>query len=208
MAAIEADYEREYVRGSEPRYWEDVVVGEQSVPLVRGPYTTTAYICYAEASGPRNDFHRAHSEAYQYRKRHPKAFPLNNLGYPDTIARVHWDREMAGRAGLPETYDFGGERVAWLSNVATHWMGDHGFLHHLKVRLIAFCFVGDTVWLTATVNDKRQEAGTNLVDLELAAVNQRSETIASGTATVALPSRSNPSALTAPMPVPDGATIF
>ncbi len=208
FASIEADYDREYVRGSEPRFWADVTIGETSVPLVRGPYTTTAYICYAEATGPRNDFHRSHSVAYQYRKQHPKAFPLNDLGYPDTVARVHWDRDMALRAGLPETYDFGGERVAWMSNVATHWMGDHGFLHHLKVKLLGFCFVGYTVWLRATVADKRQEGGVNFVDLELTATNQRSETIAAGTATVALPSASSPSTLTAPIPVPDDATIY
>jgi acyl dehydratase len=207
-AAIEADYEREYIRGAEPRYFEDVQIGETTVPLVRGPYTTTSYICYAEATGPRNDFHRAHSDQFHYRKRHPRGFPLNDLGYPDCVARVHWDRDMALRAGLPETYDFGGERVSWMSNVATHWMGDHGFLHHLKVRLLGFNFVGDTVWLRGTVVDKRQEGKANLVDLELSATNQRGDTIASGTATVSLPSLASPSTPTAPIAVPDDATIY
>lgn len=208
MALIDADYDREYVRGADPRYFEDVEIGETSIPLVRGPYTTTAYICYAEATGPRNDFHRAHSVAYQYRKKHPRAFPLNNLGYPDTVARVHWDRDMATRAGLPETYDFGGERVAWMSNIVTHWMGDHGFMHHLHVRMLAFCFVGDTVWLRATVRDKRREDGVNWVDLELEATNQRSQRIAAGTATVALPSKDAPDKLTAPIPVPENASMY
>lgn len=208
MAAIEADYEREYIRGATPRYFEDVEIGETSVPLVRGPYTTTSYICYAEATGPRNDFHRAHSDAFAYRRRHPRGFPLNNLGYPDSVARVHWDRDMAHRAGLPETYDFGGERVAWMSNVATHWIGDHGFLHRLSVSLRGFNFVGDTVWLTAIVTDKRQEGSNYLADLELSATNQRSETIATGTATVALPTRSAPGKVPASIPVPDDATIF
>ncbi len=189
MAAIEAEYEREYVRGSEPRLWEDVAVGEESVPLLRGPYTTTAYICYAEATGPRNDYHRAHTVAYRYRKEHPRAFPLNPLGYPDTIARVHWDREMAQRAGLPETYDFGGERVAWFSTAATHWMGDTAFLCRLQIRLRGFCFVGDTVWIRGVVTDKRVEGEDHLVDLELTAINQRSETISTGSATFLLPVR-------------------
>lgn len=208
LAAIEADYEREHVQGAQPRFWEEVEIGETSVPLVRGPYTVTSYICYAEATGPRNDFHRAHSVAYQYRKRHPRAFPLNDLGYPDSVARVHWDRDMAARAGLPETYDYGGERIAWMSNTVTHWMGDHGFLHHLKVRLVGFNFVGDTVWLRATVIDKSQADGFNFVELELSATNQRSETIATGSATVALPSAKNPGQLTAPIPVPENATMY
>ncbi|MFH1485823.1 MAG: MaoC family dehydratase, partial [Chloroflexota bacterium] len=51
MAKIDADYEREYIRGEEPRYWEDVQVGEETVPVVKGPYTATAYICFAEGTG-------------------------------------------------------------------------------------------------------------------------------------------------------------
>jgi len=98
--------------------------------------------------------------------------------------------------------------VAWMSNVATNWMGDHGFLHYLKVRLLAFCYVGDTVWLNAQVTDKRVEDGVNFVDLELEATNQRSETIARGVATVALLSKSNPSQPVAPIEPKDGETVF
>jgi acyl dehydratase len=195
MAAIDADYEREYIRGAEPRFWEDVEIGEEIIPLVRGPYTTTSYILFAEGTGPRNDFHRAHSDAYQYRKLHPRAFPLNDLGYPDTIARVHWERDMAIRAGLPESYDFGGERVTWLSIAATHWMGDAGFLRRLKMKLHGFCFVGDTVWIRGSVVAKRIDEGQHVVDIDLAAINHRSESIASGTATIVLPVRGESTAL-------------
>jgi len=208
MREIDADYSREYIRGREPRYWESVNIGDESVPLVRGPYTTTAYICYAEATGPRNDYHRAHSDAYRYRSRHPRAFPLNESGFPDTIARVHWDKEMARRAGLPETYDFGGERVAWMSNVVTNWMGDDAFLRRLRVEMRAFCYVGDTVWLTARVVDKVVEGDDHAVRLELEAVNQRDETIALGTATVLLPSERRPDKPTVPSTVPEGLSPF
>jgi len=208
MRAIDEDYAREYIRGPEPRYWESVEIGDVSVPLVRGPYTTTAYICYAEATGPRNDYHRAHSDAYRYRSEHPRAFPLNEHGFPDTIARVHWDKEMATRAGLPETYDFGGERVAWMSNVVTNWMGDDAFLRRLRVEMRAFCYVGDTVWLTARVVDKRVDGDDHAVDLELEAINQRDEQIARGTATVLLPSESCPDEPTVPSVVPDGLSPF
>jgi len=208
MASIEAEYEREYIRGPEPRFWDDIEIGEESVPLLRGPYTTTAYICYAEATGPRNDYHRAHTVAYRYRKDHPRAFPLNQLGYPDTIARVHWDREMAQRAGLPETYDFGGERVAWFSTAATHWMGDSGFLCRLQIRLLGFCFVGDTVWIRGAVTDKRVEGNDHLVDLELTATNQRSETISTGSATFLLPVRSEPRPRFPRTPHSDEVSIF
>lgn len=207
MQAIYSDYEREYIRGSDPRYWEDTTVGEQMVPLVKGPYTVTAYICYAEATGPRNDYHRSHSVAYQYAKSHPRGFPPNALGYPDTVARVHWDKEMARRAGLPETYDFGGERVAWMSHAATNWMGDDGFLRRLSVRIKAFCFVGDTVWIGGSVSDKRQDGPDQIVELAISARNQRDEEIATATATVILPSRSAPGPTT-PRSIPSDLSVF
>jgi acyl dehydratase len=189
LKAIEAEYESEHIQGPELRYWEDVQVGEPLVPLLKGPYTVTAYICYAEGTGPRNSFHRAHSVAYRYRKEHPRAFPPNEFGIPDTVARVHWDKTMALRAGLPETYDFGGERVAWMSHAATNWMGDDAFLRRLQVRISAFCFVGDTVRIGGRVAGKRQEHGNNAADLQLEATNQRGEIIATAVATVVLPSK-------------------
>jgi acyl dehydratase len=204
---IYADYEREYIRGAAPRYWEDVEIGEPTIPLVKGPYTVTAYICFAEGTGPRNSYHRAHSVAYRYTKDHPRAFPPNELGYPDTVARVHWDREMAHRAGLPETYDFGGERVAWMSHAVTHWMGDDAFLRRLSVRIKAFCFVGDTVWITGEVTNKRSEGGDALVDLEFVATNQRGEQIASSEATVILPLRDTDRS-TVPSTIPDEISVF
>ncbi len=207
LARIEADYEREYIRGSEPRFWEDVEVGEEMVPLVKGPYTVTAYICYCEATGPRNAFHRAHSDAYRYRKEHPRAFPPNDYGFPDTVARVHWDREMARRAGLPETYDFGGERVAWMEHAVTNWMGDDGFLRRLQVRILGFCFVGDTTWIGGRVTRKWIEHGERFVELDLWADNQRGERTTTATAWVLLPSReAGPVKL--PARVPDNISIF
>jgi acyl dehydratase len=207
IAGIYADYENEYIRGQEPRYWEDTEVGETLVPLVKGPYTVTAYICYAEATGPRNDYHRAHSVAYRYAKEHPRAFPPNDLGYPDTVARVHWDKAMALRAGLPETYDFGGERVAWMSHAFTNWMGDDAFLRKINVRLKAFCFVGDTVWIGGAVTAKRRDGADRVVDLAIAATNQRGEEISSATATIILPSRDEPGS-TVPASIPSGVSVF
>lgn len=202
------DYAAEYIRGAEPRFWEDTEVGETTVPLVKGPYTVTAYICFAEGTGPRNAFHHAHSDAYHYTQSHPRAFPPNEHGYPDTVARVHWDREMAHRAGLPETYDFGGERVAWMGHAATNWMGDDAFLRSLKVRIEAFCFVGDVVHIGGEVIDKRIDRGDRVVDVQFTATNQRAETIATALATIILPTKEDPSASTLPSEIPDDLSMF
>lgn len=208
MQSVYDDYAREYIRGAEPRFWEDTEIGEKSVPLLKGPYTVTAYICFAEGTGPRNAFHHAHSDAYHYSQAHPRAFPPNEYGYADTVARVHWDREMAHRAGLPETYDYGGERVAWMGHAATNWMGDDAFLRSLKVRIEAFCFVGDLVHIGGEVVDKRIDRGDRVVDVKFTAMNQRAETIASAVATIILPTKQDPSAPTLPSTIPDDLSIF
>lgn len=188
MARIDADYEREEVRGARPRYWEDVQVGDEIVPVVKGPWTVTAYIVFAEGTGHRN-FHRAHKVAYEYRKRHPKAYPFTKYGFPDVIARVHWDRELAREAGVPAEYEMGGERIAWLSQAVTNWMGDDGWLQRLSLQIRQFILYGDTVWIKGKVVNKYVKDKEHGVELELQAVNQRNVVVAPAKAWVLLPSR-------------------
>jgi acyl dehydratase len=76
-------------------------------------------------------------------------------------------------------------------------MGDHGFLHKLNVTVRAPNLVGNTTWWHGTVEAKREIGAVKLVDLKVKAINQREEHSASGTATVALPSRAD-----GPVPLP------
>ncbi len=43
---IDAIYAEEQPRGSEPRYWEDVTVGDEPRPMVKGPLTVTEIIAF------------------------------------------------------------------------------------------------------------------------------------------------------------------
>ena len=79
--------------------------------------------------------------------------------------------------------------MCWLSQVATNWMGDDGFLKRLYGRLHLFNYVGDTTWIKGEVTAKRQEGDEYLVDIEIKAENQLKELTAGGTATVVLPAR-------------------
>jgi len=189
MARIDADYEREEIRGANPRYWEDVSIGDEITPVVKGPWCVTCFIVFHEGTGHRGPFHRAHSLAYEYRKRHPQAFPLNQYGFPDTIMRVHWDPAMARVAGLPTTYDSGVERIAWLSHGVTNWMGNDGLLRKLSLQMRKFVLTGDIVWIKGKVADKYVNDGEYFVELELHAVNQREEDTAPAKALVLLPSK-------------------
>src|SRR5262249_24906503 len=46
LAEIDAAYEAERRQGAEPRYWEDVKVGEELPPIVRGPLRTSDLIVW------------------------------------------------------------------------------------------------------------------------------------------------------------------
>lgn len=191
MAAIDADYENEEIRGANPRYWEDVNVGDETRPLVKGPWCISCFLVWQTGTGQRSEFYRSHSLQYAYRKRHPAAFPLNEFGFPDIVARVHWDPAMARVTGQPHAYDQGGERISWISHAVTNWMGDDGFMRRLSVRLRRFVYTGDVVRIKGKVVDKYIKDGEHFVELEITAMNQKGENVAPSKAWVLLPSRIN-----------------
>ncbi|GIX46795.1 MAG: hypothetical protein KatS3mg131_1006 [Candidatus Tectimicrobiota bacterium] len=51
IARIEADYDAEVVRGATPRYWEDVRVGEELTPVVKGAAHRDRHHCLAHRLG-------------------------------------------------------------------------------------------------------------------------------------------------------------
>jgi acyl dehydratase len=99
---------------------------------------------------------------------------------------VHWDEELARAVGVPDAYDYGPERVAWLGHLVTNWMGDHGVLRRLRVQVLRHNLIGDTTWCRGQVSGKRPDG---VVEVAVRAENQRGETTAAGTAEVALSSR-------------------
>ena len=96
---------------------------------------------------------------------------------------------VAARVGVPAPYDYGPERVSWLGNVATNWMGDDGFLRQLSIRVLRHNLMGDATWCRGEVTDTRIEDGAALVELALWADNQRGERTAEGSAVVEVPRR-------------------
>ena len=51
IEAIDAQYAAEQRRGAEPRYWEDVQVGDTVGPMVKGPLTVTDMVCWHVGMG-------------------------------------------------------------------------------------------------------------------------------------------------------------
>jgi hypothetical protein len=189
LKAIEADYDREEIRGAHPRFWEDVRIGEELTPVVKGPLTVTDIICFKIGWGG-SPFVRAHGLALAWRRRHPGVAVPNSQGIPDVPERVHWEDELAQAVGVPAAYDYGPQRISWLSHLLTNWIGDDGFLKRLRAEVRRFNIIGDTTWCKGRVVRKYVQDGEYLVDIECWGENQRGEITMPGEATVVLPSKS------------------
>ena len=207
IARIDEVYatEPERRRGADPRWFEDVEVGDEIGPIVKGPMRVTDMICWHVGVGMGLYGVKALRLAYQQRQKVPGFFRPDDLNIPDVHQRVHWDPEWARRAGNPATYDYGRMRETWLIHLCTDWMGDDAWLASLDCEFRKFNYVGDTHWMGGRVVDKYLADGDRpAVDLEIWGENQRGVITCPGHATILLPSREH-----GPVRLPDppgGAT--
>ena len=182
-------YEAESIRGAEPRYYDEVNVGDVLPTLVKGPMTVTGFIAFAQGWG--GLYIRANKLAYKQMRKHPGLGIPNALGIPDVPERVHWEDELATDVGTPGAYDYGPERCSWLMHQLTNWMGDEGFLRRHQSQIRHHNVVGDWIAIDGKVIDKGVDAdGKAYVTVEQEARNQHGELSAMGTGTVHLPKRS------------------
>ncbi|MDT5223250.1 MAG: hypothetical protein QOG19_657 [Mycobacterium sp.] len=205
LADIDARYAAERPRGAEPRWWEDVEVGDSVGPLTKGPLTVTDMVCWHVGMGMGMYGVRPLRLAWRNRQRIPRFYTSNEQGIPDVQQRVHWDPSAARNAGNPTTFDYGRMRETWLIHLCTDWMGDDGWLWKLDCEFRLFNYVGDLHTLHGKVTRKYfADNNRPAVDLEIAATNHRAEVTAPGHATILLPSRQHgPVRLPEP---PGGAT--
>jgi acyl dehydratase len=106
-------------------------------------------------AGASGDYNPLHSD---------EAFTANIAGYPTVFAHGMLTMGMTGR-------------------LLTDLAGPEGLVSY-GARFVAQVWPGDTLTARAAVEAIRTEGGETLVDLALTTVNQRDETVLSGTATV------------------------
>ena len=187
LESIAHAIETEELRGATPRFWEEAEIGASVQPMLKGPLNITDMICWYSGGG---HSYQSHRRATMYRKRHPAdSYVDAKTGAQDSAARGHAESKMAREVGMPGSYDVGPQRISWMGQLMTNWMGDDGFLRRLNVAVRRPNIFGDVSWCRAKVVDKRTEEGAHLVDLEVWVDNQLGETTAKGTAVVELPSR-------------------
>lgn len=180
-------YAKEYVRGRDTLYWDDVKVGDALPPILKGPMTVTGFLSFVQGWG--GIFIRAHKLAFKLFRSAPGSAIPNSRNIPDVPERVHWENELATRVGAPAPYDYGPERISWLSHIVTNWIGDDGWLYKLNGRIRRHNPEGDLITVTGKVIAKGEEAGKATVTCELREENQDGELSCEGSAVVILPRR-------------------
>lgn len=180
-------YAQEEVRGSTPRYWEDVKEGEALPVMFKGPMTVTGFIAYAQGWG--GLYIRANKLAWRLIDAHPGVGITNRFGIPDVPERVHWEEDFALEVGAPGAYDYGPERTSWMTHHLTNWAGDAGFLRRSHCKIRRHNPEGDMLFIKGMVKRKFVENGRHLVEISQEAHNQDDELSVLGSGVVELPSR-------------------
>jgi acyl dehydratase len=194
LLAVEEEVLAESCRGAEPRWWEDVAVGDALDQVAKCPIGLTDEVAFLAGGGAPIPRLTAHGVALRDYRKHPAwAFrdPVSSALEP--IYAVHYNQAAANAMGVPLQYDVGFQRQCWHLHLLSSWVGDTGWVKRAYAEYRRFVYHSDVIRLTGTVVDKRiDEAGEHVVDVTTTALNQRGEDVMPGRATLALPSRSDP----------------
>ena len=101
---------------------------------------------------------------------------------------IHHDQTFAEASGNPTVFAMGMLNAGILSRMVTAFAGRPN-VRRYKVRFATRAWPGDDVICRGHVTRKLAQGGEKLVEGELVAVNQKGETLISGSFVVALPSR-------------------
>jgi len=189
LEKVEKEVLSEKQRGSDPRYWEDIEVGEKLPYVVKGPFGMTDMVAYCVGADPVGI--RAFRCSLELYKKHPAwAVRDNSTSALEPIYAVHYNKSVANAAGLPYPYDVGVQRQSWLIQLLTNYIGDEGWLKKNYAEYRRFYYHSDVLWFTGMVVKKYLSNDREpCVDIETHAINQRGEDTMPGYSTIALPSR-------------------
>ncbi|MFH1485918.1 MAG: MaoC family dehydratase N-terminal domain-containing protein [Chloroflexota bacterium] len=187
LQAIQEAIEAEQIRGATPRYWEDVKVGDELQPVIKGPMRMVDIALGGLGSG---DVFGSHIFQLLPRIKHPTNVYVDPAtGTEQHTHRGHWEDFMAQEIGVPGAYDIGTQRISWMGQLFTNWQGDDAFIKKLNGSFRMFNVEGDTQFVKGKVTRKYIEGRQYLVDCDVNCINQRDQVTAPGTATVVLPSK-------------------
>jgi len=189
LTRIEEEVLSEPIRGNHTRYWEDVEIGEELPPVVKGPLGVTDMVAYLIGAGPVRI--TAHGVTLRLLREHPVLAARDPDTFsPEIVEACHFNRELARTRGMKTGFCFAGQNQSWLIHMLTNWMGDDGWLKGNYAQYRGFIYFSDVVWFKGKVTKKYiDENDECCVDIENSAVVQRGDTVILGYSTVILPSK-------------------
>jgi acyl dehydratase len=185
---IDACYEAEDVRGAKQRLAADVQVGDELGPVAKGPLSVTDVVNWHVGVGWGMFGGGGSKIAYNNRKRVPKFYLKNELGFWDSAQRCHWDDEWAQRMGHPAAYDYGVMRSNWMVHLVTNWMGDDAWIWKMSASVRKFNYLGDAHFVSGIVREIDRSTSTATIDAW--GENQRGERTCDARIVVILPAAS------------------
>ena len=184
---VDGHYAAEAIRGREPRFVDDVSVGEDLGTRFRGPMVVGDIIAWLMGNGRHEIF--PYRLNWKNRQRMGGFYSRNEYGAWDSAMRVHWDDAYAQSVGAPRAYDYGMLRNAWLMQMVTDWMGDDAVLVGVDDRIMGFNTLGDLSRISGRVSDIDRSGEWPEVLVTVECTNQHEKPTASGTLRVRLPDR-------------------
>jgi acyl dehydratase len=185
LAELDRRHRAEVRTGAKPLHFEDVEIGQEIPPIVRGPLTIGDMVCWNAAIGPS---YKAGRWGHLDLQKSPHTAARNPVtGFSVKYSQQHEDFNLAAQRGMPGPFDNGVMRFAWVAPLLTNWMGDDGFLKRLYVQVRQPAIYGDIQTYRGTVTGK--DATRGAVQVEIAGTNQEGEISTRGKAEVVLPQR-------------------
>ena len=103
---------------------------------------------------------------------------------------IHYDKDFAQSRGLPGVIVHGQLVCSFLGQLITDWMGEQGILKKLNCGYRGMNSPGEPITVRGKVTGKYIDTEEHRIECQVWAENPGGEKTVTGTATVALPSRS------------------
>ena len=103
--------------------------------------------------------------------------------------QIHYDLDFAQAKGLPDIILHGALKNAFLGQLMTDWIGEHGTLKKLSAQYRGMDVPGKPVYAKGVVSKTYVEGDQNLVECEIWLEDHKGEKTTPGSAVVSLPSR-------------------
>jgi hypothetical protein len=199
--------EGEVIRGAEPRYWEDVKIGDKLPPVWLPPGSIQDFCIMRYGGGSYN--HGTGCFEFEYETNRSRFLETGKHGHVHPITKwpygmgsEHDDHIMAKYREQPTAFDHGRARLQYMSRILSNWMGDDGFIRRMYGQLRRMYFYGDLIRFEGEVvkKDKIVEKGAEgigavpgertycAVGIKTNGLNQLGEAHLPGMARVYLPS--------------------